>query len=289
MIEVLPKISVVTPSYNQGEYLEQTILSVLGQGYPNLEYIIMDGGSSDNSVDIIQKYADKLTYWQSKKDGGQAAAINDGFNVATGDVLCWVNSDDMYLPGTLLKVGRFFSSIQEPTIVFGNCLHFHENLPKTRGSNVSVNHSLLDITLCDYIIQPSAFWNRTVWHSVGKLNDAMHFVFDWEWFIRAKAMPVKFVPLTDYLSLYRIHGNHKSAAGGEKREREIAEIYERFSGQAETRAFRKISSVAKKIPQIKDVLYILDRYNISWINRLLHVIFFRGVSFRTYGHIIKML
>jgi glycosyltransferase involved in cell wall biosynthesis len=96
-----PKITIVTPSYNQGQYLEDTIASVLGQNYPNLEYMVLDGGSSDNSLEIIKKYENHLAFWVSERDGGQSAAINRGFGAATGDILAWLNSDDMYLPRVL--------------------------------------------------------------------------------------------------------------------------------------------------------------------------------------------
>jgi len=107
------KISIVTPTYNQAEYIEATILSVLNQRYPNLEYIIIDGGSTDGTVDIIKKYADQLTYWCSEPDGGQYAAINKGFAHATGDVMAWLNSDDLYMPYTLHAVGSIMDSLEE--------------------------------------------------------------------------------------------------------------------------------------------------------------------------------
>src|SRR5687768_13083798 len=103
-----PKISIITPSYNQGRFIEETILSVINQNYPNLEYIIIDGGSTDNTVEIIRKYEQHLAYWVSEKDGGQSEAINKGFKKATGDIVCWINSDDFFMPGALSKVADCF-------------------------------------------------------------------------------------------------------------------------------------------------------------------------------------
>src|SRR4051794_29425295 len=103
-----PKISVITPSFNQAPFLEETILSIINQDYPNLEYIVIDGGSTDKSVDIIRKYEEKITFWVSEKDNGQSEAINKGFEKATGDIVCWINSDDILLPHALIKVANFF-------------------------------------------------------------------------------------------------------------------------------------------------------------------------------------
>ena len=115
-----PKISIITPSYNQGQFLEETICSVLDQGYPSLEYIVIDGGSTDNSGEIIQKYAPHLAYWVSEKDSGQVEAIQKGFDRATGDVVAWLNSDDVYMPGTLDKIGAAFHDM-DTAFVYGNC------------------------------------------------------------------------------------------------------------------------------------------------------------------------
>ena len=223
------KITIVTPSYNQGRFLEQTILSVIGQQYPNLEYMIMDGGSTDHSVEVIKKYEGYLTHWESVKDRGQAHAINKGFAMATGEICGWVNSDDYYLPGTLSFVAERLDA-GKAALLFGNCLHFVDDQSRTYGSDVRREHETRDLRLADYIIQPSSFWTREAWLTTGNLDESLHFGFDWDWFIRAMDAGTDFKVDDRYLSAYRIHGEHKTAVGGEKRHQELAAIYGRHAG-----------------------------------------------------------
>jgi glycosyltransferase involved in cell wall biosynthesis len=232
-----PRITVVTPSYNQGQFLEQTISSVLGQQYPNLEYIIMDGGSTDESVEIIKRYEKHLAYWTSGPDGGQSAAINKGFGRATGDILCWLNSDDMYLPGALAYVAPKLD-VRRPELLFGNCLRFSEDEPaESYGSHVRREHGRRNLILADYIIQPSSFWTREAWLKTGPLDESLVFGFDWDWFARAVKAGIVFKPDDKYLSLYRVHSEHKTGTGGERRLRELASIYARHAGPEYGRLF----------------------------------------------------
>lgn len=223
----LPKISVITPSYNQGQYIEDTILSVLGQGYPNLEYIVIDGGSSDNTVDVLKKYENQLAHWVSEKDSGQAAAINKGFSLATGDILCWLNSDDMYLPGTLRFIAERLD-VSKAEVLIGNCIHIKEGSGIAVGSDVVADSQRHDILWCSYILQPSSFWTRKTWEATGTLNEGLNYALDWDWFIRAKNEGVHFKAVERPLSFYRIHVAHKSSFGGAARANELGEIYEKY-------------------------------------------------------------
>jgi glycosyltransferase involved in cell wall biosynthesis len=225
-----PKVSIVTPSYNQGQFIEETILSVLSQGYPNLEYIIIDGGSNDKSVEIIKQYEQKLTYWVSEKDRGQAHAINKGFHIASGDILCWLNSDDMLLPGTIFYVAKEIA-ISHPMLLFGNCFHMKEGETRSWGSNVKENAKKYDLKLRDYIIQPSSFWNRKAWTITGLLDTGLHYCLDWDWFIRAQESGVQMLPTDRYLSIYRLHSNNKTLIGGQERNIELLNIYRKYNGE----------------------------------------------------------
>jgi glycosyltransferase involved in cell wall biosynthesis len=231
-----PKITVVTPSYNQGQFLEETILSVIGQQYPNLEYIVIDGGSTDSSVEILKKYEHHLTFWVSERDRGQAHAINKGFARATGDILCWLNSDDLYLPGSLSFVSSQLD-LSRAELLFGNCFHFFEGGATSHGSDVVREHKRRDLLLADYIVQPSSFWTRKAWENAGELDESLTFGFDWDWFIRARKAGAEFIPVDKYLSAYRFHSEHKSGTGGARRLNELAGIYNRHAGTEYGRLF----------------------------------------------------
>lgn len=233
----LPRISVITPSFNQAAFLEETILSVLGQQYPLLEYIIMDGGSSDGSAQIIERYAPQLSYWQSRPDGGQADALNQGFARATGDILLWVNSDDMLMPGILHKIARWISDASTPQLWMGNCIHFAINNEQldTRGSRIPALHRQQQLSQIDYIIQPATCFTRAAWQLAGKLRADLHFAFDWEWFLRAQKAGVALHTVADAWALYRLHPGHKSGGGSaQKRREEIREVYQTYDPRMAT-------------------------------------------------------
>jgi len=288
-INNFPRITIVTPSFNQGEYLEQTIQSVIGQDYPNLEYIVMDGGSTDNSVDIIRKYESHISHWESGPDSGQANAINRGFALATGDILAWLNSDDMYLPGVLDFVGKSFSAAgkDELLIFFANCIHLVEETGKAFGSNVRHTSLVNDMELYDYIVQPSCFWTKKTFEVVGELSENLTYAFDWEWFLRAKNKGGEFVPLDKFLSIYRIHAGHKTSSGGLERIKEISEIYNEFCSYDVGEMYLKYHSdiKIKKLRTLISKLHFFGKIDVEkWIYRF----FFREKEWRIFDQITKM-
>lgn len=185
----LPKISVVTPSYNQAGFLEQTIRSVLLQGYPNLEYIIIDGGSADGSVDVIRKYEPWLSHWVSERDRGQSHAINKGFGRATGEILCWLNSDDYYLPNALSAVGAALSKGSGNFAVAGHCLKvYQDGRPTVKLEGRYENRRrLLQFWKGYQMHQPAIFWRREVFEKVGWLDEELHMIMDFDYWARISA------------------------------------------------------------------------------------------------------
>ncbi len=232
----LPRITVVTPSFNQAAFLETTILSVLGQCYPNLEYMVMDGGSTDGSAEIIRRHEAQLAHWTSAPDGGQSAAINAAFARATGDILCWVNSDDFLLPGTLLRVATHFAErTAEPGLIYGSCLFFEDRGKRAKVVRARTFDPAV-LRLSAFIIQPSAFWTRALWEKTGPLDQSLAFAFDWDWLIRASAVG-SFETCDEIFSAYRLHAAHKSGSGGEKRRREIIDVARRHASPAQVTAY----------------------------------------------------
>lgn len=182
--ETWPKITIVTPSYNQGQFLEETIRSVLLQNYPNLEYIIMDGGSSDNSVEIIKKYASWLTYWVSEKDNGQADAIYRGFERANGDVLAWINADDFFLADALHEVGWYFSQNRHADVLVGGV-----RLVDSEGKKIKTWMAFrqdYNSILCygQLFLQMGVFWSAALYRRSGGIDSTLHFAMDYELFLK---------------------------------------------------------------------------------------------------------
>jgi glycosyltransferase involved in cell wall biosynthesis len=223
-----PQISIITPSFNQGRFLAATLESVLRQDYPALEYLVMDAGSEDGSVEIIRQRASELSFWRSEPDRGQAAAINEGFSRSSGVILGWLNSDDLYTPGTFSQLASIFGRISDqPVVVYGACELFHDGQSscEIRGA-LPFDPELLQIT--DYLDQPSVFWTRAAWEMVGPLDESLHYAFDWDWFLRA-AKSCKFIRSDRVFSRYRIHSKNKSGVGGRERWMELVEVVKRHA------------------------------------------------------------
>jgi GT2 family glycosyltransferase len=200
----------------------------LGEGYPNLEYIVMDGGSADQSVEVIRARQERLAFWQSQPDHGQAAAINEGFARARGLIFGWLNSDDLHTHGTLHTVANLLAEgVHEAVVVYGSCELFRDNgtLIECRSA---VPFDLDRLQITDFIDQPSVFFTRVAWERVGLLDESLHYAFDWDWFLRA-AKVCRFIQCDGVLSRYRIHAQHKTGTGGLRRWEEMSEVVRRHS------------------------------------------------------------
>lgn len=229
----LPKISIITPSYNQARFIEETIKSVLSQEYPSLEYIVMDGGSTDGSLDIIKKYKDKLI-WFSRKDKGQSDAINKGMKKASGDIIGYLNSDDYLEKNSLLKIADFFINnrnaywvtgkckiVNKKNIEVRKCITFYKNLFLKFFRFKTVN------LLVQFISQPATFWRRDVIGKVGYFDESLNYDMDYDYWLRLWSK-FKLYYIDDCLASYRVHRGAKAVISPEtqfKVEYEIARRY----------------------------------------------------------------
>lgn len=223
------KFSIITPSYNQGKYIEGTIRSVLNQNYSNFEHIIFDNKSTDNTVDILKKYNHLI--WKSERDSGQTNAINKGLAKASGDILCYLNSDDMLAPGALEFTAEYFENNKAVDLVYGNCIltDTEGRVIKTRKSE-EFNLSKLLYLGYSYIQQPSTFFRKSIVEDVGYFDESLKYVMDYDYWIRAakKGKVLKYIDKD--LSLMRIHKKAKTFADNKKMFNEAFNVSKKYGG-----------------------------------------------------------
>jgi len=229
MQQELPIVSIVTPSFNQARYLEATICSVLEQDYPRIEHIIIDGGSTDNSLEIIQRYADLLSYWISEPDNGQTDAINKGFARAKGNILAWLNSDDVYRPGAVSEAVGYLRDHPEVGMVYGDADYIDESgqvigrFPAAQTDYKKLRQGYV------HIPQQSTFFYARLWRMVGPLDPSFYFAMDYDLWVRIAAVsPIHYHPRT--WAAFRLHGDAKSLAEADRCWPEMIRVHERLRG-----------------------------------------------------------
>jgi glycosyltransferase involved in cell wall biosynthesis len=223
----LPRVSLVTPSYNAQPYLRAAIESVLGQDYPHIEYLVMDGGSTDGTVALLKEYGDRVR-WVSERDGGQADAIARGFEQTSGAILGWLNADDVLKPGAVRRVVETFRAHPETALIYG-----HADFIDAGGAVIGPctvvepysRHRLLHYG--DYIIQPAALFTRQAYEAVGGLDKSLHWAMDWDLWIRL-SQRYEILHIESELASYRWLGSNKTAEGGFDRLREVEAVARRY-------------------------------------------------------------
>ncbi len=225
----LPLVSIITPSFNQARYLEATIQSVLSQNYPRLEYIIVDGGSNDSSLDILKRYESKLAWWASEKDKGQTEAINKGFAHAKGEILAWLNSDDTYEPNAISSAVKFLQEHPNNGLVYGDANYINEDgrvigrFPAAQTDLIRLQRGYV------HIPQQTAFFRSDLWRAVGPLDPSFYFAMDYDLWVRlARRSQVKYVPQT--WANFRLHTSGKTIAADDRCWPEMLKVHYRDGG-----------------------------------------------------------
>lgn len=238
MNDVRPRITLITPSFNQARFLERTITSILNQNYPDLKYIIVDGGSTDGSVEIIRKYETQLAWWVSEKDNGQAHAINKGLKHATGEIIGWLNSDDTLAPGALQRIAQAYQAHPEIDLLYGHTCMINENDQVIRRlCAVPTNAYELIHFNPNIFSQPGTTWRMRLHERIGYLDESLHCTMDCDFWIRAaKAGVIHFIPI--HLGNLRTYPQTKSYLLRKSFMEEQKLLDKRYGGE-ETSQFQK--------------------------------------------------
>lgn len=252
----IPSIAIVTPSFNHGRYLRATIDSVLGQDYPGLFYHVQDGGSDDDTVDVLKSYGDKIG-WRSAPDKGQSDAINLGFAGVECDIMAYLNSDDTLLPGTLAYVANFFAQRPDIDIVYGHRI-FIDYAGSEIGRAVFPTHSAKALLYAGYVPQETMFWRRRVWDTIGPMDCDFHYALDWDFMLRAQAAGFKFARLPRFLACFRVHDEQKTTKNFEIGREEMQTLRLRSLGRVPTQ-----SEIGRAI-----LPYLMRQFIFHWGYRL---------------------
>lgn len=259
-----PRFSVVVPSLNQGRFIEETIRSVLDQAYPETELIVIDGGSVDGTLDVIRRYEDRIAYWVSEKDRGQAHAVNKGFAVATGEIFGWQNSDDLYLPGAFRTVSEETFRHPRKEIFHGHIKYLDEE-GRERDENRAVPVRLFNLLYDGSLVRNQAtFFRRDVWERIGGLDEAFRFCMDREFFLRAAHRGAGFRLVPRFLGAFRVHGEAKTHGMQEVRRTEDERLLDRYAsgpGPLRRRLGKSVSLGFRALAYLRqgDVRYAADR------------------------------
>ena len=281
-----PRISIITPSLNQVEFIEQTISSVLGQGYSNLEYIIIDGGSTDGTVDLIRKYESRLAYWVSEKDGGQSNAINKGLKLATGDIIAYLNSDDYYLDGAFERVANAYRNDPSVDLWHGRCRIVDQYGAKVdeRIGSIKRYDEILDLWGVWWkrrnFVQPEVFWTRRIGEKVGSFREDLHLVMDYEYWLRILSAGGTAGFIDAEVAAFRLQPNQKSTQPARTAEEHLQVVQPYIFGPGSGLTLQKrLALQAKWIYHaqfLKEVEQSLDRHEGRW-RRLLRLAWFSAI------------
>ena len=224
-----PLVTIVTPSYNQREFLEETILSVLDQDYPAIEYIIVDGGSTDGSIEIIEKYQEKLAAWISETDRGQSDAINKGFALGHGEIMAWLNSDDIYTQDAIGEAVEALQGNPQIGMVYGDTEIINGVGEKIGDFNAKQTNFVRLMRGGVYIPQPAAFWRRELWDQAGLLNQSYYFAMDYDLWVRfSRISPIQYI--SRLWAKFRIHEDGKTSVADDQCWPEMRNTFRREGG-----------------------------------------------------------